>query len=248
MLLTASEIISRTWKTFTTHWVAIAKFMVALGLSSVALELTRSLEIFVWYSGIPILPLLVKITIAIAISFITFWFHLALVKSLGEAYQNSQVESFWSALKSTKTCYWSSYGAAILYGLMVGFGTLLLIVPGVIFMVWYLLFQYAIIFEKKTMIGGLERSKELVVGRWWSVLWRALVPVLIFAVILTFIQMILEAPLAPFAKTWTAWTIDLILTALSEAIFLSLSTLSILILFFNLRETPLSPSTTALEK
>ena len=63
---------------------------------------------------------------------------------------------------------WVAIGA-IVYGLIVGLGTLLLIVPGIIIFVVYLLYAPAIVVEKLSPFKALGRSAELTKGRRWHV-------------------------------------------------------------------------------
>jgi hypothetical protein len=121
---------------------------------------------------------------------------------------------------------------------MVFFGGMLLIIPGIIFAFWYLFFLYAIIFEEKKTISGLSRSKELVVGRFWSIFWRAVAPTALLVVLLSLAQTILIAPFQFMGEDALVYIIiSNILSVLSRGVFLALTTLSLLILYFNVRES-----------
>lgn len=58
---------------------------------------------------------------------------------------------------------------SILVGLAVFVGFILLIVPGVIFMVWFAFAYYILIAENIGGIDAMKRSKQMVSGHWWSV-------------------------------------------------------------------------------
>lgn len=246
MLLSASEIISRTWKTFTTHFAAIAKFMVILGLCSVAIKAIQAVSLLAWLSESIFLVVLAKFISIIVVLLLGFWFHLALIKSLGEAYQNQAVEHFGSALKSTQRPYWSACGAAILVWLAIFFGSWL-IIPGIIFAVWFIFTRYVILFERQSALAGIQRSKELVVGRWWAIAWRIVGPVLAFAALLFVGQAIIELPFAWLPGNAAAY-IDLVLTIITDGAFLSLSTLVIVILYFSARDSFALSESSQLEK
>jgi len=79
-------------------------------------------------------------------------------------------EAIKKALKILLSYVW----VAFLVGLAVLGGYMLLIVPGIIFAVWFSLAIYILIFEEKKGTKALLRSKQLVQGRWWSVLWKFL--------------------------------------------------------------------------
>lgn len=54
-------------------------------------------------------------------------------------------------------------------------GSILLIVPGIIFGMWFIFSGYVLIFENKGVLASLSQSKEYVSGRWFAVFGRAAV-------------------------------------------------------------------------
>lgn len=61
---------------------------------------------------------------------------------------------------------------ALLETLVVAGGLVLLVIPGLVFSVWYGFAQLAAIFDGKRGFEALTFSKRLVAGRFWSVVWR----------------------------------------------------------------------------
>ena len=75
----------------------------------------------------------------------------------------------------------------VLFFLIVFFGVIVLIIPGVYLAVIYSFANWVFVFEKKFSMAALKRSKELVKNYWWGVFWRGLAISLIFiAVVLVF--------------------------------------------------------------
>lgn len=72
---------------------------------------------------------------------------------------------------------------SLIFGLIIAFGSVLFIIPGIIFFVWYYFAIYHLILNDKKILSGLPASKELVVGRWWSVALRLIIPKLVFIII-----------------------------------------------------------------
>ena len=70
----------------------------------------------------------------------------------------------------------------VLTGLAVLVGIILLIIPGLIFMVWYLFSGYIIIIQDVRPIEALKQSKKLVSGYFWQVAGRLLGVMLILIV------------------------------------------------------------------
>ncbi len=76
---------------------------------------------------------------------------------------------------------------SIVVGLIVGFGFLLLIVPGLIFMTWYYVSIPALLVEKISRSQAMERSKSLGLGNRMNILGFAIVTTLLLALIGGFI-------------------------------------------------------------
>lgn len=62
--------------------------------------------------------------------------------------------------------------AALIYAMTLYFGLFLLIIPGILFAIWFLFTKYAVILDKKTDLFALQYSYQIVKGRWWQVFWR----------------------------------------------------------------------------
>lgn len=76
---------------------------------------------------------------------------------------------FKSALTSARPLIWRSLGINILTVLAVIGGLILFIIPGLIFMAWFGLSQYALVSEDLGAIASMKRSRELVRGRVWEI-------------------------------------------------------------------------------
>lgn len=77
-------------------------------------------------------------------------------------------ESYQRGLKIFKSFIWVYF----LVFIIVTGGFLLLIIPGILFSIWFSLAFYTLIFEERKGTKALRKSKELVTGRWWSLFWR----------------------------------------------------------------------------
>jgi hypothetical protein len=73
--------------------------------------------------------------------------------------------------------------AGLFYGICVGVGILLLIVPGLIFLTWFSLFAPAIVVERRGPFDAFTRSRELVRGNGWRVFGVIVVAFLIQSVV-----------------------------------------------------------------
>lgn len=92
-----------------------------------------------------------------------FLSNAALIRSVSGAYLGEDVsvgQAYATALPRVLTIL----VASILTGIVVGIGFLLLVVPGIIFALWFTLITQCIVVEKTGAIKGMKRSKALVSG------------------------------------------------------------------------------------
>lgn len=76
---------------------------------------------------------------------------------------------FEKALKFAKENFWSYLGLAIVMNILLVLLFLLLIIPGIIFLVYWVLAPYILLNEKKTLSESLQESKKRVKDKWWPV-------------------------------------------------------------------------------
>ncbi len=91
---------------------------------------------------------------------------------------------------------------SILVGLATIGGLILLIIPGIIFAIWFSLTTQAVLFEDKRGVQALKQSREYVRGRWWAVFGRIILLILVMilaAIIVAAIASILSAIVGPRA-------------------------------------------------
>lgn len=127
---------------------------------------------------IPLVPsfnfnwgLIVLLTILSILGGILFVFStVALVRLYGK----DELLTFGQYFKFGFSNFWSYVWVVMLSNLIVAGGMVLLIIPGVIFGVWFGLSLYVLILEGHIGRAALLRSKQLVSGKWGSVFWRFL--------------------------------------------------------------------------
>lgn len=74
--------------------------------------------------------------------------------------------------KETKEMFWPYFWISVLTTVFILLWTLLLIIPGIIFSVFYSFAAYAFFFEGKKGREAIRRSTQLVKGYWWPVFGR----------------------------------------------------------------------------
>lgn len=112
---------------------------------------------------------------------IVFWISYAAVfKLIDKPVKKIKLKEF---LLLAKKMAWPLFIVILVSQAITTFWTLLFIIPGIIFSMFYLLSPWVFFKEGFTGVTALKRSKELVAGYWWPVFGRYLLLVLIILAI-----------------------------------------------------------------
>ncbi len=87
-------------------------------------------------------------------------------------------------LKKSIKYFWPFLIINLAMGVFVFLWSLLFIIPGIIFVFYYIFAVYTFIFDGYRSTSALKRSKELVKNYWWAVVGRVLLLVMVFWVVL----------------------------------------------------------------
>jgi hypothetical protein len=76
--------------------------------------------------------------------------------------------SFKEIVENAKSRYWQFFGFSFVLGIFILLLTLLFIIPGIIFGVFWVFAAYVFFDEKKDIMGSIKESKKIVKNRWWK--------------------------------------------------------------------------------
>ncbi|EKE14382.1 MAG: hypothetical protein ACD_12C00540G0002 [uncultured bacterium] len=116
------------------------------------------------------------------------WGMATIIMFLGNAEKNLSIKEYLF-LGFPKT--WETFWLQILLGIIIGIGTILLIIPGIIFAIWYNFSYFTCLLENRGVIKSLGESKKLVKGYGFSVFLRLFVLGLITLALLILFYFIL---------------------------------------------------------
>ena len=104
------------------------------------------------------------------------------------------------SLRRTRGLAWGYMGFLALWSLLVMGGSLLLLIPGILFAVWFILSPFVYLEEDGGSFASLMRSREYVRGYWWPLALRLLGVWLIYALIsaIPFVGQLAGFLLGPF--------------------------------------------------
>lgn len=213
-----SGVIGEAWKLYKAHWrhLLTFSFIVYAGVAVIGAVLTILLT---WFGAI----------LAAVISLIAFfWLQAALVKAVDDVRDGQANLSLGQTFAQAREQLGSVAVAAILAGLGIILGLILLIVPGLILMTWWAVIVPVVVLENKSAGEAFTRSRELVRGNGWGV-FAVIVLMVLLLIGFTIVLSLLLSPLADWLQSLVAQIVGNTLTAPFVAIVLTL-------LYFRLRQ------------
>jgi hypothetical protein len=152
------------------HWrhLLSISFVVYLAVALLGLVLVLLLT---WFGAI----------IAALVSLVaTFWVQGALVKAVDDVRDGRPDLSLGETFDAVRPQLPAIIVAGILAGLGIFFGLLLLIVPGLVLLTWWILIIPVIVLERVRAGESFSRSRELVRGYGWGVFGVIVLTILLF--------------------------------------------------------------------
>ena len=137
----------------------------------IVLSISNRYNLTLFLSGI--LFLLIGILILIILG---LWIYASLFFAAKEGNGQTKIKEIMpKSWKKSGPLFWILF----LSGLVNIGGFILLIIPGIIFSVWFSFSQYAFVVDDTRGVAALKRSKELVRGYWWPVFGRTILIMII---------------------------------------------------------------------
>jgi hypothetical protein len=206
-----SGVIGEGWQLYKAHWrhLITFSFVVYAGVAILGAVLTLLLG---WFGAL----------LAALISLIAFfWLQAALVKAVDDVRDGRADLSLGDTFEQAREKLSSVAVAAILAGLGIVVGLILLIVPGLVLLTWWAVIIPVVVLEKKSAGEAFTRSRELVRGHGWGVFGVIILMVLLligFEIVLSLVL----SPLADWLQSFVSQIVSGTLTAPFVAIVLTL--------------------------
>ncbi|NDV70329.1 hypothetical protein [Dysgonomonas sp. 25] len=119
-------------------------------------------DMFLLYgSAKVILGSILSMIVNLCVTYYTIIYMVKYTETKGIVVDNKEV---WKRMKSV---FLPLFGASILYGLGVGIGFLLCVIPGIIVLIYLLFYQFVYVAEDSSIIDSFSRSWELVKDNWF---------------------------------------------------------------------------------
>ncbi len=248
MLITATEIIQKSWSTYSQNWKKLLPYIILVFSASAILTLVGFggvwIESVVTNNNLIFSNNLLIATLTVAIMLFILWTTISLTKNLRNLIENKPMINTKESYLQTSKYLWPVIWTSVLVILAIIFGFVLLFIPALIFAIWFTYSFYIVIFEDKKGYATLKESRALVSGRWWKTFWLLLAPTFFFGIIILSIQMVISLPFDIFLdhKSLAYIFSTSAVSTIVSAIFTPLSALTTLYLYLSAKENPITTS------
>jgi hypothetical protein len=211
--LSPGDVIRRAWGIYRNQ--AGVLLVVAIGVFAIqAIALMFFNELFAFVAGI------IGLTLSI--------FYQGMVVQLVRDVQDGRRDhAAGELLRSVAPVFWQLLAIAILFGIAVAIGFVLLIVPGLILLTIWSVTAPAQVIERRGVFASFGRSRELVRGYGWPV-FGTIVLVFLLALAVNIVAAIIAAPFGDALAAILGWV--------ASTLVAPLAALTSSVLYFSLRE------------
>ncbi len=247
MLISLSELITTSWKTYCQHWRRLAIYVLFLFLPTLVSSIFGVLGLYL-NSLIPssaLMSNIIIVVVVVASLLFSLWATVSLTYAVNQIVSGQTMAEWKQIFSSSSRLLWPFIFTSILAGLAIFGGTLLFIIPGMIFTIWFSFAVYAVILDNQRGIEALKASKKLVIGRWWLMALLIFAPNVLFVIISVVIRFLIATPFSFIISS--ELVMDVVrnfATSVSSALIAPLTTLAMVLLYHSAKKNPV-PTTLA---
>lgn len=242
MLITATHLVQTTLSLYLKNLRVIAKYLGSL----LAVWGLLALNAVVGFSYFPNVlgnsaGVIVGIGVQLAILALFFLITIAFNRALQSISNEQTPAPLFTEIKAAKKTFWYTLFASFLVTFVVMAGTLLFIIPGIIFALWYYFSTYATMLDNQKPFAAMKFSRSLVVGRFGQVLWRLCAPITLYVVFFSTVTWGIVTPGQYFLATtgqFSGYWISISLGVLFYFLLFPVITLTPILLYEHLKKTP----------
>lgn len=243
MLTPIAAVLSRSFEIYQKNWRQISVYLGLMLAANVVFMIASYIGVVieVRLGAGNMLNDTILFVLYVASLIFSLWVSLGLMVAIKKWHRGEPATTFKENLTATTVYLWPSIYTGALVALIVLGGSLLFIIPGIIFALWYTFTFYAIIFENKKGVAALKASKELVAGRTMTIFGYAIVIALAFGLIslvLNWILMMITG-LFNFSELNTT-VVDGFVSFVVGLIVAPLSLSAMIALYFSAKENPVT--------
>jgi hypothetical protein len=135
------------------------------------------------------------------------------VKLVQDVQDGRRDHSVGELLQSVEPVFWPLVAVSILFGIGVGIGFVLLIIPGLILLVIWSVVAPVTVLERPGVFAAFGRSRELVRGNGWNV-FGVIVIVFLSVAVLSIAAGLIASSLGSVGRSLVQWAVNAVLAAI----------------------------------
>jgi hypothetical protein len=219
MLISAANLIGQGWNNYRRYLRYFLPYIFLLIITGAVVFLAGyiGIETELHLKASRLINDVIILLIYVVSMIFSIWITIGLIQTAAAAWKNQGLLHWKEALINNNHLIIPIIVNSILVTLLITLGSILFIIPGIIFFVWYNFTSYAIILDNKTWKNAFAASKSLVIGRWWNIAWRILAIIVAYTIISTVIQFGI-AGIVGYIRGVSATTIEVINNSLASLI------------------------------
>jgi len=207
MLINVGDLLTESIDLYKEHWKSFLQYSFWAAIPMLALNFLFAQIIAEGFTGPTGFLYLVAYIIAAVLSTLI---NIAFLRTIAAVYTKKSVRNIKEEILGAKKLLLPAIGAYILTGLATIGGLFLLVIPGIIFMVWFIFAGHAVAIDGKKAMDAMKFSKKILNGNWWAVFGRFLVIAIIVGLIVGIAQGLLAAPFSAASSTVDLYATTLI--------------------------------------
>jgi hypothetical protein len=204
--ISPGTVISRIWEIYLDQsWVLIGTAVVLYALQ------------FVVYL---VLPNAAGIALEILFAALSILYQGMVVELVQDVQDGRRDHSIGDLIRSVEPVFWPLVGVSILFGIAVGVGFVLLIIPGLILLTIWSVVAPVTVVERPGVFAAFGRSRQLVRGNGWNV-FAVIALVFLAVIVISAVAGLLAAGLGSVGRSLVQWAVNAALapvTALSASV------------------------------
>jgi hypothetical protein len=180
----------------------------------------------------------ISLLLIIIINLISLLASIIITRRLKQIHYKEDQNNLKSDLLEAKKVFLPFILVSFLYALICMVGSILFIIPGIIFFGWYFFSSYSLLLDDTTIMGSFRASKALTENRWWSMVFRIVIPKIIFIIAVVILEMLVSGIFEYlFPLSMVKYEIlDQFVKSTFSALLLPLVVQSDLLLYFSAKE------------
>lgn len=160
------DLIRDSWKLYTTTWnesVKLSMWFLYFGLVDFLISLITKFS--------PLAGNIIEIPLSLIIAIVAYWVAIRLIRGMLKLEAGGKIDMSKEESRRAWNLFFPNLWVGLLQVLIILGASLLLIIPGIYFMIALSFAQIILIDQNIRGFAAISASHELVKGRWWETAW-----------------------------------------------------------------------------